>query len=256
MLVDDFGKYFDHVVLADGGVDSLKSLILKLAMRGRLVSTREGGEPVEELLARIAEERAAVIAKGQIREPDLLPAADEHDLEFELPSTWATVRVGEIVTLEYGKNMPKANRDASGVVPVYGANGPTGFHSESLIETPCVIVGRKGSAGAVNVVLEHCWPTDVTYFVIPTGGLRLQFLAALLQSLSLPSLAKGIKPGLDRNEVYRLTVGLPPVDQQDRIMEKLEALRHMCDEIERTKNEIGVIDSQLAVSVAANVLES
>lgn len=54
----------------------------------------------------------------------------------------------------------------------------------------------------------------------------------LLKSLSLDSLGKGIKPGINRNEIYNLIVGLPPFNEQKRIVAKVDELMKLCDELE------------------------
>lgn len=44
-----------------------------------------------------------------------------------------------------------------------------------LIDKPAIIVGRKGSCGALNICLEPSWPTDVSYFIIPPAEIDLKF---------------------------------------------------------------------------------
>ena len=72
--------------------------------------------------------------------------------------------LGEVITLEYGKTLKKNERDV-GHFPVLGSNGRIGFHSSYLIEGPCIIIGRKGSAGAVVWEEKNCYPIDTTFFV-------------------------------------------------------------------------------------------
>jgi type I restriction enzyme S subunit len=88
-----------------------------------------------------------------------------------------------------------------------------------LCNTPSIIVGRKGSAGELNLTEAKFWPLDVTYFVtFDEGQHDLRFLYHLLTTLDLPSLAKGVKPGINRNEVYSLTANIPPLPEQRRIV--------------------------------------
>jgi type I restriction enzyme S subunit len=54
----------------------------------------------------------------------------------------------------------------------------------------------------------------------------------MLLSLNLPSLGKGVKPGINRNIIYNLIIGLPPLNEQNRIVKKVDMLMKLCDELD------------------------
>jgi len=136
---------------------------------------------------------------------------------------WQTKRIGDAIKLEYGKPLPKEDRDNDGSHPVYGANGEIGRTNKFYYDKPSIIVGRKGSAGEINLTEEKFWPLDVTYFVtFDEAEYNLQFLTYLLQTLNLPSMARGVKPGINRNDVYRLESQFPPLPEQKRIVAILD----------------------------------
>jgi len=138
---------------------------------------------------------------------------------------WRQTTVGEILQLEYGKPLDKMDRKPSGRFPVYGANGVKDRSDKFYHDKPSIIVGRKGSAGEINLTEEKFWPLDVTYFVIFDEKQHdLRFLYYLLTTMDLPSLAKGVKPGINRNEVYSLTTNIPPLTEQHRIVAILDEL--------------------------------
>ena len=64
---------------------------------------------------------------------------------------WQKKSVGEILKLEYGKPLDKAYRKLSGQFPVYGANGEKSRTDKFYHDKPSIIVGRKGSAGEINI---------------------------------------------------------------------------------------------------------
>src|SRR5690606_7957584 len=110
-------------------------------------------------------------------------------------------------------------RDSDGSVPVYGANGIKDYAEVSLTTGPVLVIGRKGSAGEVTRAEGPLWPLDVTYYTEHDAErIEFNFLEYMLQALDLPSLAKGVKPGINRNDVYALSVALPPLDEQKRII--------------------------------------
>jgi type I restriction enzyme S subunit len=137
---------------------------------------------------------------------------------------WKDKQIGEIIQLEYGKPLDTADRKQDGLYPVYGANGEKDRTDKYYFDKPSIIVGRKGSAGELNLAEARFWPLDVTYFVtFDNQQHNLRFLYYLLTTLDLPSLAKGVKPGINRNEVYSQGIRVPPLPEQQRIVAILDA---------------------------------
>ncbi|MGB6563894.1 MAG: restriction endonuclease subunit S [Candidatus Binataceae bacterium] len=135
------------------------------------------------------------------------------------PASWKDKSVGEVLRLEYGKPLENAARKPNGKYPVYGANGEKDRSDKFYFGKPSIIVGRKGSAGEITLTAEKFWPLDVTYFVtFDEGQYDLSFLYHLLTTLDLPSLAKGVKPGINRNEVYSQVAKIPSLPEQRRIV--------------------------------------
>jgi type I restriction enzyme, S subunit len=128
---------------------------------------------------------------------------------------WESKTLGEVMQLEYGKPLAPSDRNPIGLYPAYGANGEKGRTDKFYRDQPSIIVGRKGSAGEITLTEEKYWPLDVTYFAeFDRQRHDLQFLYYLLTTLNLPSLAKGVKPGINRNEVYSVPVMVPPLPEQ------------------------------------------
>jgi type I restriction enzyme S subunit len=174
-----------------------------------------------------------------------------------LPDGWKWVRFGNIFTLEYGKNLPKTKRTNSGEYPVYGSNGVAGTHNEFCIDQPCIVVGRKGSAGALNLrQTAGCWVTDVAYSVIPPSGIDLRFTLKLFHTLNLDRLGKGIKPGLNRNEANILYVPIPPLAEQHRIVAKVDELMALCDQLEQQQADHQTTHQTLVETLLNGLVES
>ena len=136
---------------------------------------------------------------------------------------WQVLSLGDVIQLEYGKPLDQADRSPTGLYPAYGANGEKDRTDKFYREEPSIIVGRKGSAGEITLTEDRFWPLDVTYYVeFDRGRHDLQFLYYLLVTLDLPRLAKGVKPGINRKEVYALPVNVPPLPEQRRIVAILD----------------------------------
>lgn len=136
---------------------------------------------------------------------------------------WEIKSLGKVIQLEYGKPLPPEYRNPNGMYPAYGANGEKDRTDKFYRDCPSIIVGRKGSAGEITLTEDRFWPLDVTYFVeFDRQRHDLKFLYYLLATLDLPKLAKGVKPGINRNEVYSLPIAVPTRTEQQRIVAILD----------------------------------
>ena len=137
---------------------------------------------------------------------------------------WKTVKLGDVCILNYGKALDKKDRLENAAIPVYGANGIKTYSNKLLHDKPSIIIGRKGSAGELNKVTEPFWALDVTYYVTTDESIvNLDFLFYTLVALNLPSMARGVKPGINRNDVYDKSINLPSLSEQESIVTKLDA---------------------------------
>lgn len=155
-----------------------------------------------------------------------------------------SISLGELFELKYGKSLRKDKR-SHGKVPVYGSNGLVDYHNESIVNKPTVVVGRKGSIGEVHLVSIPCWPIDTTYFVESQGkyDYDLEWLYRILKTLRLQDLNRSAAiPGLNREDVYRIEVKLPPLDDQKRIAHLLGKVEGL---IARRKQHLQQLDDLL-----------
>lgn len=244
-----FLEQFGHLIDSPGGVGKLRSLILELAVRGRLVPQNPDDEPASELLKRIEAEKKRLIKAGEIKPSKPLTPISEDEIPYAVPDGWVWVRLGSILTFEYGKSLPAKARNDLGEFPAYGSNGVVGFHDKYLVDRSGIIIGRKGSSGAINVSRSAFWATDVTYYVVPPKDLYFDYVLLLLKSLKLEKLSKGIKPGLNRNEAYALLTCIPPFAEQQRIVAKVDELMALTDQLEAEADAYQALSGRLFDSI-------
>lgn len=239
------------------GIKKLRELILELAMRGKLVPQDPNDEPASELLKRIAAEKAELMKQGKIKKQKPLPEISEDEKPFKLPEGWEWVRFGNIYEMEYGNNLPQEKRTNTGEYNVYGSNGVVGTHDVACVNSPCIVIGRKGSAGALNLSLNiGCWVTDVAYSSTPPIAMNLDFVFMQFHTLGLDSLGKGIKPGLNRNDAYGLTIAIPPQNEQENIALKVKELMALCDQLEQQSLTSLDAHQQLIETLLATLTDS
>lgn len=123
-----------------------------------------------------------------------------------IPEGWVTKTLGDVLELAYGKALKKADRKG-GPVSVYGSGGQVGNHEKSLIQGPCIIVGRKGNVGKTFWVDENCWPIDTVFYVVSDYSKHYLYFNLLNQKFYNSDAAV---PGLNRESAYSNTILIPP----------------------------------------------
>ena len=147
--------------------------------------------------------------------------------------------LSEFVDFAYGKGLPARDRK-EGEFPVYGSAGVVDSHETPLIKGPGVIVGRKGTVGAVHWSDKDFFPIDTTFYVVPKGEIRLRYAYYMLKTLPLQQMNTDVAvPGLNRNNALRLKVSIPSFSQQDKIVEILSAYD---DLIENNRRRIQLLE--------------
>lgn len=142
----------------------------------------------------------------------------------DLPKDWACAPLKERIELQYGRALKEETRK-EGEVDVFGSNGKVGTHNVHWLDGPGVLVGRKGTVGAVHYTEKPFWPIDTTYYVKPVNDDHLRYLFYLLDYLPLKILnaATGV-PGLSRRDAYALFGAFPESDEQAAIARVLDAV--------------------------------
>ena len=234
MNADRLLTHYERIADAPDAIVYLRRFILDLAVRGKLVEQDLNDEPASIFLA-----------GGKRCKSQEFRAADAPG--------WLVYPVGSLLEFKYGKGMKASERLNEGPVPVFGSNGIVGYCETPLTEAPSIIVGRKGSAGALNLCNGPSWTTDVAYFVEAPNFFDLQYLLIGLQGLALGSLGKGIKPGLSRSDAYDLPLSVPPLAEQHRIVAKVDELMALCDRLEAARAEREATRDRLATASLARL---
>ena len=148
-------------------------------------------------------------------------------------SEWGTSSLGQLIELAYGTALAAEDRSGSGY-PVFGSNGIVGYHDQPLVAGPGIVVGRKGSVGALAWSNRDFWPIDTTYWVNARRGLDLRWVYEAMKSCGLQRLSSSTGvPGLNREDAYECLVQMPPPDEQQRIAEILDTFDEYIQATER-----------------------
>jgi type I restriction enzyme S subunit len=144
-----------------------------------------------------------------------------------VPEGWLSKRLGEILTLNYGKAL-KAETRISGPYPVYGSSGIVGTHETALVTGPSIIIGRKGNVGSIYWASKNSYPIDTVYFInTEQSNLYLYYALQYVQFINTDVAV----PGLNRDMAYSRHLLIPSetilqsfIDQAQTIRQQIEKL--------------------------------
>lgn len=166
------------------------------------------------------------------------------DQPFQIPDNWRWVKLGGLITLISGRDesIKLCNNEGIGIPYIMGASNirNNDLIIERWIETPTVL-GRKGDIlisvkGTVGkmVILEQ----DEVHLSRQIMGIRSNdktlvkyiYFYIHIYIEKLKQAAKGLIPGISRDDILNAPFPLPPINEQKRIVDKLEHFLSKLDE--------------------------
>lgn len=152
---------------------------------------------------------------------------------------WSRVRLGEVIELKRGYDLPKRAR-ADGPFPIVSSSGISGNHAEAKVHGPGVVTGRYGTLGQVFYIDGDFWPLNTSLYVRDFKGNNERFVALLLESMDLGQHdGAAAVPGLNRNQLHTLPVRIPDRAGQDKIALVVESID---DLIKNNRRRVDVLE--------------
>ncbi|WHZ21500.1 MAG: Type I restriction-modification system, specificity subunit S [Nitrospira sp.] len=152
---------------------------------------------------------------------------------------WRACKLGEIITLKRGYDLPQQNREP-GPFPIVSSSGITDYHVEAKVKGPGVVTGRYGTLGEVFYIRDDFWPLNTSLYVQEFKGNDARFISYFLQQLNFGTRnAAGAVPGVNRNHLHAMDVRVPPLTVQRRIAGILSAYD---DLIENNQRRIKILE--------------
>ncbi len=231
---------------APNGIKKLRELILELAVRGKLVPQDPSDEPASELLRRIAEEKARLVAEGKIKKQKPLTERDDEAPEIELPAGWAWARLSNVVNVLNGRAYKKEELLDAGTPVLRVGNLFTSnhwYHSNLTLEEDkyCnpgdLLFAWSASFGPFiwqgerSIYHYHIWKLDF----YAQGQLSKHYLYNFLleQTQEIKAAGHGVSMvHMTKEKMEKLVVPVPPLAEQHRIVAKVDELMALCDRLE------------------------
>ena len=139
-----------------------------------------------------------------------------------LPKGWRWVKIIDFSPLQRGFDLPTGQIE-EGAYPVVYSNGINNYHSEYKSKAPGVVTGRSGTIGEVTYVTQDYWPHNTSLWVTDFKDNHPKFVFYALQNLRLDRFHAGSGvPTLNRNDVHKQSILVPPLSEQKAIASLLE----------------------------------
>ena len=262
-----FDKIYLKLYEQDKNINELRQAILQQAVEGKLVPQYPNDEPANVLLAKIAEEKERLIKEGKIKKEKLFPPISEDEIPYELPNGWEWAYINEIAFVtklagfEYTKYLSTAISN-SGEVPIVRAqnikmnrfiDSSAEFISFELSEKlnrsalykKCVLMTFIGAGiGEVSIFNRnkryHLAPNVAKVEIFNNFSLNIdeKYLLYYLMSATgqreiFGFLKATAQPSLSMETIRKIRVPIPPLQEQMRIIEKVDQLMSLCDKLEK-----------------------
>lgn len=256
-------QHFDTAFSAANGIQKLRELILTLAMQGKLVPQEPKDAPTSQLRKEIETEKKRLVKEGKIKAPKPLPVISSSDEPYALPQGWQWVRLGSVGNIFNGNSINATEKEAKyagakGLPYIATKDVGYGFDPLDYENGICIPVGedkfRVAREGAVLICAEggsagkKCGLTDrdicfgnklfanELYGQIPTRFILYIYLSPVFRA-SFASAMSGIIGGVSIAKFVEIPIPLPPLDEQHRIIAKIDQLMARCDALENLRNE-------------------
>ena len=246
-------------------INYAKSKILDLAIRGQLVPQDPNDEPASVLLERIRAEKEDLIKQGKIKrdkkESVIFKGEDnsyyekvgntveniDGEIPFELPDGWEFVRLKELWELISGRDLSSSeyNAEGTGIPYITGASNFTNGKVELvrwttspqvITKTGDLLLTCKGTIG--EMAFNNFGEAHIARQIMAirnTFGLNPEYLALCMafHISAIKNAAKGLIPGISREDILSLILPVPPRAYQAKVVKQISMLTSFLISIEK-----------------------
>ena len=230
-IVNEIQRLFSIIDIVEKGKDGLqtaiqqaKNKILDLAIHGKLVPQDPNDEPASELLKRINPKAEITCDTPQYGK---LPKGW---CETTLKSLAKKVFAGGDKPTEFTKEKTNGN-----IIPIYAngveKDGLYGYTNAARVIEPCLTVSARGTIGFTCIRNIPFVPIVRLITIVPNPAFDLKYMKFCLDCLLIWSEGSSI-PQLTVPTIKKMQLPLPPLQEQHRIVAKIEELFTQFDKIE------------------------
>ncbi len=250
--------------------EALRKKVIDLAIQGKLTEQLPSDGDVETLYAQILDHKSQLIKEGKIKKDKELPDIVADEIPFDIPDNWKWVRLYEISDTNIGLTYHPENIVDEGIVVLRSINIQNGaFDYSDLVHVNCevrenqyirqndiLICSRNGSKNLVGKCAIYDGELGDVSFGAFMAILRTPLFKYVFYYLTTDAFRRYFSND-DTKQINQVTqdilkkaiVPLPPLDEQERIVAKLENILTEIDIIDdlqaKYSNDLAVLKSKI-----------
>lgn len=239
--------------------EDLKKSILQYAMQGKLVPQDSNDEPASELLKRINAEKEQLIKDGKIKKEKPLPPITNDEIPYDLPQGWQWVRLGGICKLEQGTKVNNVRLPLLNARYLRYRTDKQILSDGQLVQKNNYIILVDGeNSGEVFKVFEDGIMGSTFKLLSINSSVNIDFILYILkyyQDIFRYSKKGAAIPHLDKELFKNIVIGVPPLAEQKRIVEKLEEILPLVDEYGKNEEILSEMNQKLPKQIRQSILQ-
>ena len=242
--------------------DRLKKSLLQAAIQGKLTEQLPSDGDASDLLKKIRDEKAKLIATKKIKAEKSLPPVTDDEIPFDIPDNWCWVHLGDVCEMYTGDSIAETEKkskylglaDGFSYISTKDVSFDNRINYDNGVRIPFENTFRRackgsvlmciegGSAGRKIAVTDHdvCFGNKLCNF--NADKISNRYIYFYLQSPAFKKIfvdnMTGIIGGVSLRRLNSIPFPLPPFAEQERIVEKLDALLSEVDELAKDEREL------------------
>lgn len=225
-------------------IKNLRQAFLREAMQGLLVSNETSDNKTgADLLTEIQAEKAQLVKEKKIKKPKPLAPITDEEIPFVIPENWTWCRLDQITINCDGARKPISQNERNGLAKIYdyyGASGVIDKIHDYTHDGKYLLIGEDGnnliskSTPLAFIAEGKFWVNNHAHVLKYSNDTLLYYMKYWLNTFDIrPYLTGGFQPKFSQGNMNLVTVPLPPLEIQERIVSKLDELMSYCDALEK-----------------------
>lgn len=221
--------------------EDMKKSILQMAMQGKLVEQRPEEGTADELFEQIVAEKAQRIKEGKIKKEKPIDFVLSDEIPWDLPENWKWVRFRDITINRDAERVPLSVSEREHLekkYDYYGASGVIDKVDKYLFTEDLVLIGEDGanllsrSTPIAFIATGKYWVNNHAHVIECCKGVFIKYFVYYINAISLAKYVTGTaQPKMNQARMNGIWIPLPPLEEQKRIVAKIEELLPYCDQL-------------------------